>query len=279
MTRSPSRWSRALEEPRRRARRTTLVGADHHQLGRDVVDRESGLMQPRQHHLLRLARVERRRRIRGVDQRARYRAEDRQVHDRSKPKVFTDDGREVVPGSDEVGHARGRRSHPARLLQGPEKTAATFRRRRRQALVGPGRLRHRRGRRHDHAARPRLGVHQLRRREDLPRGGRGSGEAHPDVADVVVVGVPDDRFGEASPRSWRRRRAERPTRTRSPRRSSAAASPASSDRSTSSSSTPCLAAPTAKPTTPGPAKRLWPTSVRSPDFSPNTRASPCGFWV
>ena len=48
-----------------------------------------------------------------------------------------------------------------------------------------------------HAARPRLGVHQHRRREGLPRGGRGGAQAHPTVHDAVVVGVPDDKFGEA----------------------------------------------------------------------------------
>ena len=65
------------------------------------------------------------------------------------------------------------------------------------ALVGARRLRERRGRRHDHAARPRLGRHQLRRREDLPRRGRRSGEAAPGGGDCLVVGIPDERFGEA----------------------------------------------------------------------------------
>ena len=75
---------------------------------------------------------------------------------------------------------------------------ATFRDDQRRALVGARRLRPRRGRRHDHAARPRLGRDQLGRREDLPRRGRGGGEGCiPTVADCLVVGVPDERFGEA----------------------------------------------------------------------------------
>ena len=45
---------------------------------------------------------------------------------------------------------------------------------------------------------PGLDVHQHRRREGLsPRRSRRSLKLHPDVADAVVVGVPDERFGEA----------------------------------------------------------------------------------
>ena len=47
-------------------------------------------------------------------------------------------------------------------------------------LLDPRRLRRGRGRRHGHAARPRLGLHQHRRREGLPRGGRGGPQAAPD---------------------------------------------------------------------------------------------------
>src|SRR5207248_9053362 len=46
-----------------------------------------------------------------------------------------------------------------------------------------------------------------------------------------------------------------------------------------SSSTRSRAAPTARPTTPGPATRPCRTSVRSPGFCPNERASPFGIWV
>ena len=39
-------------------------------------------------------------------------------------------------------------------------------------------------------------VHQHRRREGLPRRGRGGGQDDPGVADAVVVGIPNERFGE-----------------------------------------------------------------------------------
>ena len=68
--------------------------------------------------------------------------------------------------------ARRRRPHPARLLQGPGEDRGDVPRRRRRPLLDPRRLRDRRRRRHDPAARPRLGVHQHRRREGVPRGGR-----------------------------------------------------------------------------------------------------------
>src|SRR5439155_90379 len=54
-----------------------LVGADHHQLRRDVVDGDqAGVHEPREHHLLRLARIERRRGFCRLDQRARFRTEN-----------------------------------------------------------------------------------------------------------------------------------------------------------------------------------------------------------
>ena len=73
--------------------------------------------------------------------------------------------------------ARGRRQHPGRLLQGRREERGDVPDDQRLALVGAGRLRERRGRRHDRVARPRLGGDQLGRREDLPRRGRGSGQA------------------------------------------------------------------------------------------------------
>ena len=72
------------------------------------------------------------------------------------------------------------RQHPARLLQGRGEDGRDLRdRRRRQALLDPRRLRHGRGRRPHHAARPRLGVHQHRRREGLPRRGRVGAQGPP----------------------------------------------------------------------------------------------------
>ena len=67
-------------------------------------------------------------------------------------------------------------TQPVGYYKDPEKSAATFIDHRRRALLDPRRLRHGRGRRHAHAARPRLGVHQHRRREGLPRGGRGGAQ-------------------------------------------------------------------------------------------------------
>ena len=40
-------------------------------------------------------------------------------------------------------------------------------------------------------------MHQHRRREGLPGGGRGGLKLHPTVDDAAVVGLPDERFGEA----------------------------------------------------------------------------------
>ncbi len=91
-------------------------------------------------------------------------------------KVFNDQGVEVVPGSGETGRLAVGGHIPRRLLQGREQVGRDVPRHQRGALVGARRLRERRGRRHDHAARPRLGRHQLRRREDLPRRGRRGGE-------------------------------------------------------------------------------------------------------
>ena len=65
----------------------------------------------------------------------------------------TTTGGAVRPRADRP--AGPRRAHPARLLQGPGEDRGDVRRGRRQALRGARRLRPGRGRRHDHAARPR----------------------------------------------------------------------------------------------------------------------------
>ena len=91
-------------------------------------------------------------------------------------KVITDDGREVRArlGRDRPGGRR--RLAAGRLLQGRGQVGGHLHHDRRQALLRARRLRHGRGRRLAHAARPRLGVHQHRRREGVPRGGRGGAQ-------------------------------------------------------------------------------------------------------
>ena len=79
----------------------------------------------------------------------------------------------VEPGSDVVGRVALRGHIPQGYYNDPEKTAADVRRGRRPALGAHRRHGHRRGRRHDHAARPRLGVHQHRAaRRSSPRRSR-----------------------------------------------------------------------------------------------------------
>ena len=65
---------------------------------------------------------------------------------------------------------------PARLLQGSREVRRDLSRDRRRALGGAGRPRGVRRRRSHHAARPRFGVDQHRRREGLPRRGRVGAE-------------------------------------------------------------------------------------------------------
>ena len=67
---------------------------------------------------------------------------------------------------------RDGRQHPDRLLQRPGEDRRHVPGLRRHALLGSRRLRHGRGRRHRAAVRTRFGVHQHRRREGVPRGGR-----------------------------------------------------------------------------------------------------------
>ena len=87
--------------------------------------------------------------------------------------VLDDDMNIVQPGSGIVGRMARGGNVPLRYHKDPEKSAATFVMVERPALLGLGRLRGRRSRRHDDAARPRLGLHQLGWREDLSGRGRG----------------------------------------------------------------------------------------------------------
>ena len=94
--------------------------------------------------------------------------------------VFTDDGRRVEPGSGERGLVAVARLHPARLLQGRGEDGADVPHRSRAsagACPATGPRSNADGT--AHAARPRLGVHQHRRREGLPRRGRGGAQDPP----------------------------------------------------------------------------------------------------
>jgi acyl-CoA synthetase (AMP-forming)/AMP-acid ligase II len=111
-------------------------------------------------------------------------------------KVFTEDGREVEPGSDEIGMVANGGASPIGYYKDPAKSAATFRMINGDRYSFPG----------DFAKVAADGA--------LIFLGRGSScintggekvfpeeveeavKVHPDVADCLVVGVPDDRFGE-----------------------------------------------------------------------------------
>jgi 3-oxocholest-4-en-26-oate---CoA ligase len=84
----------------------------------------------------------------------------------------------VAPG--EVGRMARGGNVPLEYYKDPVKSAATFITDRRRALLGAGGLRPPRARRDDDAARPGQPVHQLRRREDLPRGGRVGAQGAPE---------------------------------------------------------------------------------------------------
>jgi acyl-CoA synthetase (AMP-forming)/AMP-acid ligase II len=111
--------------------------------------------------------------------------------------VFTEDGREVKPGSGEVGLLAVGGHLPVGYYKEPEKTAATFRvvNGRRYSIPG------------DYATVEDDGSITLLGRGSVSINSGGEKifpeeveeavKQHPAVADVVVVGVPDERFGEA----------------------------------------------------------------------------------
>jgi 3-oxocholest-4-en-26-oate---CoA ligase len=112
-------------------------------------------------------------------------------------KVFTDDGREVKPGSGEVGHLAVGGYIPLGYYQDPDKTDSTFRvvDGRRYSIPG------------DYATVEDDGTITLLGRGSVSINSGGEKifpeeveqavKQHPAVADTVVVGVPDERFGEA----------------------------------------------------------------------------------
>ena len=93
--------------------------------------------------------------------------------------VVDDDLRPIAPGSGVVGRLATTRPRAARLLQGSGAQRAHVRRDRRRALVAARRHGDDRRRRHRAPARPRLAVHQHRRREGVPGRGRGGAEEAP----------------------------------------------------------------------------------------------------
>ena len=118
---------------------------------------------------------------------------------RSSPWVTTSGSStptaDVEPGFGPGRRARPRRADPPRLLQGRGQVPATFRSSTASATRSPVTTRRSRGRLHPPAG-SWVGVHQHRGREGLPRGGRGGREDPRRVLDAVVVGIPDERFGE-----------------------------------------------------------------------------------
>jgi 3-oxocholest-4-en-26-oate---CoA ligase len=112
-------------------------------------------------------------------------------------KVFTDDGREVKPGSGEEGILAVGGHLPVGYYKDPEKTAATFREIDGRRYSIPG----------DYATVEADGTITLLGRGSVSINSGGEKvfpeeveeavKAHPGVADAVVVGVPDERFGEA----------------------------------------------------------------------------------
>ena len=112
-------------------------------------------------------------------------------------KILTEDGREVQPGSDEIGRVALKGNTPIGYYKDPEKSAKTF-----QVINGvrwsiPG----------DWASIDADGTVQLlgRGSQCINTGGEKvypeeveeALKLHPTVADAAVVGVPDERFGQA----------------------------------------------------------------------------------
>ena len=112
-------------------------------------------------------------------------------------KVFTDDGREVKAGSGEVGYLAVGGNIPLGYFKDPKKTAETFREVDGRRYSIPG----------DYATVEEDGTITLLGRGSVSINSGGEKifpeeveeavKQHPSVADAVVVGVPDERFGEA----------------------------------------------------------------------------------
>ena len=111
-------------------------------------------------------------------------------------KVFTEDGREVQPGSGEMGTVATGTMVPLGYYKDPVKSAATFREVDGVRYSFPG----------DFATVEADGTIKLLGRGSVcintagekvfPEEVEEAVKRHPDIADCLVVGVPDDRFGE-----------------------------------------------------------------------------------
>jgi acyl-CoA synthetase (AMP-forming)/AMP-acid ligase II len=112
-------------------------------------------------------------------------------------KVFTDDGREVVPGSDEIGMLAVGGNIPVGYYKDERKSHATFREINGERWSVPG----------DFASVNADGTIALLGRGSVvinsggekvfPEEVEEAVKAHPAVVDCLVIGIPDDRFGEA----------------------------------------------------------------------------------
>ena len=93
--------------------------------------------------------------------------------------VLGDDLRPVVPGSGVIGRLARQGHVPLGYYKDDDQDGRHVRHRRRRALGAPRRHGHRRRGRHGRAARAGLGLDQHRRREGVPRGGRGRPQGPP----------------------------------------------------------------------------------------------------
>ena len=149
-------------------------------VGRHHVDAavQATLPRPRRRHGHRRARIERSHRRRHDDLDRRTGSEHGAL-----PALAAHQGsdRGRARGGARLGRdrraRRRRRGATERLLQGRRQDEDDVPHRRRHPLRDPGRLRDGRGRRQHHASRARLGLHQHRRREGVPGGGRGGAQA------------------------------------------------------------------------------------------------------
>ena len=178
---------------------------------------------------------------------------DGRVHDRRSTTTL----RPVAPGSGVVGRLARRGHIPLGYYKDDEKTAATFVTAADGARwVVPGDFAVVEADGTHHPARPRLGVHQHRRREGVPRGGRGGAE--------VASGRVRRRRGRRPRRPVRRaRRRHRPA---APGRSAVARGRSRITHATSSPATSCRASSCCAdddPAHPGREARLprWPKKL------------------